>query len=86
MGVPVIATRIGGVPEVVRDGLDGILIDEENLATNLASAMLEMIEERGQWHNRRMEIAAAARERFSYKRVAKEFSQVVEDVFEKNGK
>jgi len=86
MGVPVIATRIGGVPEVVRDGLDGILIDEENLATNLASAMLAMIEERGQWHNRRMEIAAAARERFSYKRVAKEFSQVVEDVFEKNGK
>lgn len=86
MGVPVIATRIGGVPEVVRDGLDGILIDEENLATDLASAMLAMIEERERWNSRRMEIAAAARERFNYKRVAKEFSQVVEEVFEKNGK
>ncbi len=80
MGVPVIATSIGGVPEVVRDGLDGILIDEENLATHLGSAMLAMIEEREQWNNRRIEIAAAARERFSYKRVAKEFIQVVESV------
>jgi len=27
LGVPVISTRVGGIPEVIRDGKDGILID-----------------------------------------------------------
>lgn len=27
LGVPVLATRVGGVPELVRDGIDGVLVD-----------------------------------------------------------
>ena len=56
------------------------MIEEENLATDLASAMPAMIEEREKWNNRRIEIATAARERFSYKRVAMQLSQVIESV------
>jgi len=81
-GSPVIATRKGGVPEVVREGLDGYLIDEDDLAADLTTSMLRMINERKAWQTQKSEIAAAARERFNYQRVAQEFIQVVETVLD----
>ena len=42
-GVPVIATRVGGVPELVRDGVDGLLVEPGN-PEQLAIAMLELLD------------------------------------------
>ena len=43
-GVPVISTRVGGVPELVRDGVDGILVESGN-PEQLATAMLELLDD-----------------------------------------
>lgn len=79
-GLPVIATRKGGIPEVVREGKDGVLLDEDKLEAELAPTLLKFIEEHELWESRRSEIAKSAAERFSYERVAHEFVQVVQDI------
>ena len=42
VGLPVIATAVGGVPEVVQDGVNGMLV-EVNSATNLATTIRTMV-------------------------------------------
>jgi spore coat protein SA len=80
MGVPVIATRIGGVPDVIRDGMDGILIGEEADAKELAEAMISMIIEKELWRSRRSEILKHAREVFNYRRVAGQVEELIQEI------
>ena len=80
MGVPVIATGIGGVPDVVRDGLDGVLIKEGISAEELAEVMLRMINEKTIWRNRRIEILNHARDLFNYRRVAGQVEGMIREI------
>ena len=43
-GIPVIASRTGGIPEVIRDGVTGILFDEEDDAT-LSTCIRRLIDD-----------------------------------------
>ena len=43
-GVPVVATRVGGVPELVSDGVDGLLVPPDD-ASALAAAMARVLAE-----------------------------------------
>lgn len=41
-GCAVVATRVGGIPDTVRDGVDGLLVDEGDTAA-LASALVKLL-------------------------------------------
>jgi glycosyltransferase involved in cell wall biosynthesis len=41
-GVPIVATRVGGIPEIVQDGLNGLLIEPDDRA-GLANAINRML-------------------------------------------
>lgn len=58
-GVPVVATRVGGIPEVVEDGVTGVLVPPADGAA-LAAALQPLLEDPA----RRARLAAAARGRF----------------------
>lgn len=47
-GLPVLATRHGGIPEAVRDGVDGVLVGEKDHEA-LADAMLALAGDPGRW-------------------------------------
>jgi glycosyltransferase involved in cell wall biosynthesis len=57
-GVPPVVTRVGGIPEVVTDGHDGVLVDPGD-AEALATALGKLLADPG----RRNELAAHAAER-----------------------
>jgi len=44
VGVPVIATKVGGIPEIIEDSKDGILVEPEN-PTELANTILKLLDD-----------------------------------------
>ena len=44
-GLPIVATKIGGIPEFVRDGIDGYLVENEN-SEDLLSAIQRLLEDK----------------------------------------
>jgi hypothetical protein len=44
MGVPVVASRAGGIPEIVRDGVTGLLVDND--AQAVAAAIRRLLDDR----------------------------------------
>ncbi len=42
---PIVATAVGGIPEVIQDGVDGIIIPSDD-ADSLAEAILELLQDK----------------------------------------
>lgn len=57
-GIPAVGSRVGGVPEVVEDGVTGLLVEPDN-AVALASAVLQLVND----PTKRREMGSRARQR-----------------------
>ncbi|MBX6333317.1 MAG: N-acetyl-alpha-D-glucosaminyl L-malate synthase BshA [Gemmatimonadaceae bacterium] len=63
-GVPVVASRVGGLPEVVNDGVTGVLCDPGDVDAMVA-ASVGILRDRDRWQAMSAAAAAAARARFA---------------------
>lgn len=79
VGRTAVATAVGGTPDVVRDGVDGLLVPPRDPAA-IAAAVCRLIEDPEL--RKKMEISAAERYRtvFSLDRLAKEYLQYYEQL------
>lgn len=78
-GVPVIATRVGGIIDTVHDGATGVLVDERQ-PKQIADALEQVVSDPS-WAGRvAQQGRELARERFGRKQSAERFSQLIEEL------
>ena len=63
-GVPIVATRVEGVPEVIRDGHDGLLVEPGNVA-ELVASISRVVRGQLDWQTLRQAAYERQREKFS---------------------
>lgn len=76
-GVPVVAARVGGVPEVVQDGITGALRPLGDI-DGMAAAAIELLEP-ARWAQVSAAAAADARARFSTADVVQQYERLYEE-------
>jgi glycosyltransferase involved in cell wall biosynthesis len=77
-GVPVIATAVGGIPEVLEHERTGLLIEPPPRPEPLAKALGPLLEE----PERRRRLAEAAKERFEEEFTAERWAERLRPVYE----
>lgn len=74
-GVPVVATRVEGTPEAIRDGCDGLIAEPDD-PQDLASAIAQITDGQVDWHTLRTNARRRHAERFSEKSMAAGVAEV----------
>ena len=77
-GAPVVATAVGGIPEAVRDGVEGVLVAPGDPGA-LAAAVLGLLAD----PDARMRLGAAGRERVRTEFSSTRMIATLEDLYEK---
>jgi N-acetyl-alpha-D-glucosaminyl L-malate synthase BshA len=72
MGVPVVGTKAGGLPEVVRDGETGALCAVGDVE-GMARAAIDLLGDQGRWQTASSLAIADARDRFSLEEVVEQY-------------
>ena len=81
-GVPVAATRVEGVPEAIRDGIDGVLAEPGN-AQDLAAAIRRIVDGELDWQQLRHNARQRHAERFSDEAMAAQLATVYREILDK---
>ena len=78
-GVPVVAARVEGVPEAIRDGIDGLLVPPGS-AEHLARAVASVVRGEVDWAAWRASASARQAEHFSDRSMAAGVAKVYDRV------
>ena len=79
-GVPVVATSVEGVPEAIRDGVDGLLAEPGN-AGQLADAIRSLVQDPQEWQMLRQQAHRRHARHYSDRRMAEQVADVYRHLF-----
>jgi glycosyltransferase involved in cell wall biosynthesis len=78
VGIPAVATAVGGIPEIIDDGVTGLLVPDPPAAPALADALRRLLADDGL----RLEMGRAARHRFRTHFTAERWAQRCRTVYD----
>jgi colanic acid/amylovoran biosynthesis glycosyltransferase len=81
-GLPVVATRHGGIPEAVKDGEQGYLVGEQDVA-GLASALVKLAADPELWRQFGLAASAKVAQRFEQSQQVKRLEEAYWEVLER---
>jgi spore coat protein SA len=85
-GLPVIATRQGGIPEVVRDGETGLLLQQKDDAEELAEKIISLLLHQKERRKLGQQGREWVRSNFTWEKIGRGLEQVYDEVLAKRVK
>jgi spore coat protein SA len=82
-GLPLIATRLGGIPEVVREGVNGVLLDSPHDPEELAGKILALLADTAVRQRLGHQARELVCEHFSWERIAQAQEGVYDEILER---
>lgn len=79
-GLPIIATRRGGIPEIVLEDLNGLLLNQHDDSRELAAKIINLLEDRDQRLRLGQQGRAWVQENFSWEKIAQRQEQVYDEI------
>jgi glycogen(starch) synthase len=79
-GIPVVATAVGGTPELVRDGETGLLIEPDN--SQALAAAIDRLRSDDALRDRLVEAGRAQAERLTWSASAEQMAEIYRDLLE----
>jgi sugar transferase (PEP-CTERM/EpsH1 system associated) len=76
-GKPIVATGVGGIPEVIQDGADGIIIPSDD-SDSLAEAIEELLSDDGKRPDMGLKARKKFEERFTVQAMVEEYEKIYE--------
>jgi spore coat protein SA len=84
-GLPLVATRLGGIPEVVQEGQNGLLLDRPQDPEELAEKIITLIENPDFSRRLGRQAWERAQEHFSWPHIAQQQEALYDEVLAKRG-
>lgn len=79
-GLPIIATRRGGIPEIVREDLNGLLLEKHDDSRELAGKIIQLLEDRDLRWRLGQQGRAWVQENFSWEKIAQRQEEVYDEI------
>lgn len=84
-GCPVIGSNVGGIPDIIKDGENGLLVPEQNPAI-LAEKIVALLSDTALAERFRQMGYKTVRSRFSWEQISRQFSAVYERVLDQHSR